>query len=310
MVLCVFVLQSAAQPIHIAPYRGDKECAISYTFDDGLEEHYTVLFPRLKQLGFKATFWIWGKGIEHPEYQQGKPRMTWRQMKEMVADGQEISSHSWSHPNRMPQLSDAEIKEELYRNDTCIYHHLGVKPLSFAYPSNTRDERVIRLASEGRVGTRTSEFSVGEDYSHITPDKLRTWVRQLKATHGWGVTRTHGITKGWDYFHDPSILWNHLREVKAQEDSIWVATFSEVAAYIKEQKNTKLSIQPIKGGYEVTPSLNLDKNLFKEPLTLVISTEEKRVRVVQDGKRLPLTCKKGETLAEFNPYGGHIFIRY
>ena len=46
------------QDVYVAPYKGDRVCAISYTFDDGLQEHYTLLFPKLEKYGFKGTFWI------------------------------------------------------------------------------------------------------------------------------------------------------------------------------------------------------------------------------------------------------------
>ena len=87
------------QDVYVAPYKGDRVCAISYTFDDGLQEHYTLLFPKLEKYGFKGTFWIWGKCIENESAMQGKPRMSWAQIKEMSDKGQEISSHSWSHTN-------------------------------------------------------------------------------------------------------------------------------------------------------------------------------------------------------------------
>ena len=43
------------QDVYVAPYKGDRVCAISYTFDDGLQEHYTLLFPKLEKYGFKGT---------------------------------------------------------------------------------------------------------------------------------------------------------------------------------------------------------------------------------------------------------------
>ena len=41
----------------------------------------------MEKVGFKGTFWIWGKGIGNVAEQQGKPRMTWVQMKEMACKG-------------------------------------------------------------------------------------------------------------------------------------------------------------------------------------------------------------------------------
>lgn len=309
--LLSFTMEGEAQTpsVYVARYKGDKICAVSYTFDDGLEDHYTVLFPQLKKYGIKATFWIWGKGIEHPEYQLGKPRLTWKQMREMVADGQEVSNHTWSHPNNLPRLTDSQIRDELVRNDTAIFHHTGVYPRTLAYPGNNMSERAIKIASEGRIATRTSQFAVGQDVSHITPERLHLWLHDLLKKRAWGVTMTHGIVKGYDYFHDPSVLWNHFKEVASMKDSVWIATFRDAAAYIREQQNIRLDVSKNEAGYLVKPRLSLDKRLFSQWLTMVVLTKNGSVvKVYQKGHRLPVTVRSGKIMFDFNPYGGNIKI--
>ena len=37
----------SSDSIYVARYKGDKACAISYTFDDGLAEQYTLAAPQL-----------------------------------------------------------------------------------------------------------------------------------------------------------------------------------------------------------------------------------------------------------------------
>ena len=49
--------------IYVATYHGDRRAAIVYTFDDGLLEHYTMVFPELKKRGLKATFGIVGSKV-------------------------------------------------------------------------------------------------------------------------------------------------------------------------------------------------------------------------------------------------------
>ena len=49
--------------IHVACYYGDCEAAISYTFDDGLLEHYTLVFPKFRELGLKGSFCIIGSKV-------------------------------------------------------------------------------------------------------------------------------------------------------------------------------------------------------------------------------------------------------
>lgn len=42
-------LSGADWNVYIAKYKQDKACAISYTFDDGLAEHYTLVAPQLEK---------------------------------------------------------------------------------------------------------------------------------------------------------------------------------------------------------------------------------------------------------------------
>lgn len=46
------VVQTALKKYYtlaIAPYKGDKACAISYTFDDGLAEQYSLVAPQFEK---------------------------------------------------------------------------------------------------------------------------------------------------------------------------------------------------------------------------------------------------------------------
>lgn len=49
--------------VYVASYKHDKACAITYTFDDGLIEHYTLVVPELEKRGFRGTFFINGSKV-------------------------------------------------------------------------------------------------------------------------------------------------------------------------------------------------------------------------------------------------------
>ena len=49
--------------IYVAKYKDNKKSAISYTFDDGLVEHYSLVMPKFRDLSFSGTFWINGSKI-------------------------------------------------------------------------------------------------------------------------------------------------------------------------------------------------------------------------------------------------------
>lgn len=56
LIICSNSAFAANREVYVAKYKHDKICAISYTFDDGLAEHYTIVFPELEKRGFKGTF--------------------------------------------------------------------------------------------------------------------------------------------------------------------------------------------------------------------------------------------------------------
>lgn len=292
--------------VRIAKFRDDKFAAISYTFDDGLVEHYTLVAPYFDKLGFKGTFFINGSRINEDENSIiDTTRMTWTQLKEMSDKEHEIANHGWAHKNFGRHTLD-EIKEDVLKNDSAILKHIGKPALTFCYPNNTKTPEGLEFVSKNRVGARTFQRSIG---GKATPENLEDWVNSLIEKNEWGVGMTHGITYGYDAFKDPQIFWEHLDKVKTQEDKIWIGTFEEVAAYMREQKNTTLEVIKKKNKWIVTPKSELDKDLFSEPLTMVVEKEgiENPV-VVQAGKELKTKIEGNKMLFDFNPSGGAIEI--
>jgi peptidoglycan/xylan/chitin deacetylase (PgdA/CDA1 family) len=300
--------QVAPDTFYVAKYQSDKQCAISYTFDDALLEHFTLVFPKFEKLGFKATFWVNGKSIE--DCQKGnptdKPRVAWKDLKTMAEHGHEISNHGWSHKNlvRFP-LEEGRI--DIERNDSAILANIGERPITYCYPNNSKSPEAVKMASANRVGTRTKQFSLG---SKATSENLDRRIDTLLATSDWGVTMTHGITYGYDAFKNDSVLWDHLDKVKKLEDKIWVATFRDVAAYTAEQQNIKLEVTKKKRKWIIKPALSLDKKLYKFPLTLVIQQAGvKSISAKQNGKNLKVENRNGKMMFDFDPNGGEFLVK-
>lgn len=123
----------------------------------------------------------------------------------MAERGHEISNHSWSHPN-LNRISIDEVKVEIQKNDTAIFEHTGIFPRTFCYPYNAFNEEVKAVASRDLVGTRTHQFGIGRNNSKSTPEKIRQWIDNLLVSGEWGVSIIHGITYGYDFFGDPTLL--------------------------------------------------------------------------------------------------------
>lgn len=308
--LCVFFYSGfssgADWNVSVAKYRHDKVCAISYTFDDGLAEHYTLAAPQLEQRGFRGTFFINGSKVNKDEWHiKDTTRVTWPQLKEMAEKGHEISNHGWAHRN-FAKFPFEVLKEDILKNDSAIYAHVGVMPRTYAYPNNTKQGEAMAFVARNRVGTRLKQRSVG---SKRTARDLEKWMETLIKTGDWGVGMTHGLTYGYDAFGNPQRLWEHWEQVKANEDKIWVGTFHEVVSYLKEREAIRLTVTEKKNKLHVVPELPLDKELFTEPLTMVVEGGTmKKVSARQGKKKLSVQLRSDKAFFDFDPFGGEIIV--
>lgn len=302
MGLLAALTTTQAQPeITIARFADGRQAAVSYTFDDGLLEHYTKVFPYLKEKGLKATFCIVGSKVG--KNMKGTPCMTWKQLKTMAENGQEISNHGWGH-KAVIHLTGEALRSEVQHNDTVIYQHIGVFPRTYFYPGNRKTEEALAFCAKNRVGTRTQQVSIGSKRNTIW---LKRWIDSLLEQGKWGVGMTHGITIGYDAFPDEQVLWKHLDYVSGLQDKLWIATFHDVAAYTTERDSTRLVVKDNKKYISVTLKSPLDKAIFNYPLTLQVKSAAIS-KVLQDGKNRPMQRKDDITFLTVNPNGGEIRI--
>lgn len=187
---------ASAQEVSVARYQGDRVCAVSLTFDDGVQEDYTLIAPHLDRYALKATFAINGYYIGDLD-DHYSPRMTWEECRSLVRSGHELSNHSWSHP-KLTTLSDDSLRMEIARNDSAIEKETGKRPVTFIYPYNTVDDRVRTATMEGRICNREYQFGLGQANSHQTRESIQQWLRQQIDERAWGVTMSHGIYTAWD----------------------------------------------------------------------------------------------------------------
>ncbi len=91
---------------------------IAMTFDDGPHAANTPrLLDMLKQRKIHATFFVIGQNVvEYPDI-----------MKRIVAEGHEIGSHSWSHP-QLSSMSEAGVKDQLQKTHDAIVQTTGITP--------------------------------------------------------------------------------------------------------------------------------------------------------------------------------------
>jgi peptidoglycan/xylan/chitin deacetylase (PgdA/CDA1 family) len=110
------------------------EKTVIITFDDGYRDFMDGAMPVLKQCGFSATIFLATDRIQDaPMHFSGAEYLTWRDVRELHAEGIRFGSHTVSHPD-MRSLGPEQIEYELGYSKEVIEQKLGEAVGSFAYP--------------------------------------------------------------------------------------------------------------------------------------------------------------------------------
>jgi len=105
---------------------------IVLTFDDGYLDNFTDALPILRRRHDVAEFNIISA---YPGITLGiNSYMSWRQLKELVADGMEIGSHTVDHQD-LGTLSEDHIRFELRDSRYVLQQRLGIPVQFLAYPA-------------------------------------------------------------------------------------------------------------------------------------------------------------------------------
>jgi peptidoglycan/xylan/chitin deacetylase (PgdA/CDA1 family) len=151
---------------------------VALTFDDGPTAEYTPqILAILKKYNIKATFFMVGYNAKnHPDV-----------VKQVLADGHAINSHSLTHP-MLTKISDTQLHREVEEPQVIIYKIIGQKPNCLRYPfgaSNQHVRDVIRAQGIVPVAMGYNSF----DYERPGVDKIVNWV--LKNAYSGQVILMH-----------------------------------------------------------------------------------------------------------------------
>ena len=133
---------AAAAPASAAP------TVVSLTFDDGYASHYTAARPILASHGVRGTFFVSSNAIGTSSY------MTWSQVAELAADGNEIGGHTLDHTN-LTAVSLAEARRQVCADRNALLGR-GFAATSFAYPYGSFNgdiESIVQLCGYNSART-------------------------------------------------------------------------------------------------------------------------------------------------------------
>ena len=97
------------------------------TFDDGRASDYTEVFPVLRELALRATFFV------VPTFVATEGHVTWTQLREMAEAGMEIGSHSLTHPF-LQGLDRAGLRHEFGESKAMLEDRLGAPVRAASLP--------------------------------------------------------------------------------------------------------------------------------------------------------------------------------
>ncbi|MDB5165066.1 MAG: hypothetical protein JWL89_692 [Candidatus Saccharibacteria bacterium] len=182
-------------------YQGFNRPLVSITIDDGYASSYTNGLPILKKYGFTSTNYIITGSIGTDPY------MTKAQLKQMAASGQEIGSHTVTHPD-LTTLSATKMDNELKKSQASLVSWLGagVPIKQFASPYGAYNGaavadaqkyystyRGVQAGYNAKNNFDPYNIRVQNLVSTTTQAEVQSWVDTAKATNTWLVLVYHQI---------------------------------------------------------------------------------------------------------------------
>ena len=177
----------------------DKFVALS--FDDGYKDNYSVALPIMQKYDAKGSFFVINKEMGD------KDHMNEAEIKDMLAAGMELGSHTYSHA----PLAKIDTKYLVWELDTSRYwlkkKFDGYIVRTLAYPNGSYNKTVIEAAQKygfyraltGHIGLNTSatyKAAPMEMYRVTVADDgngLEGFKRRLEQAYFFGFLQTKGI---------------------------------------------------------------------------------------------------------------------
>jgi peptidoglycan/xylan/chitin deacetylase (PgdA/CDA1 family) len=250
------VIQAAAPQRQKIPFK-----TVVLTFDDAVKTHLTVVAPLLKQLGFRATFFITQKWMDDPQY-----FLTWGEVAQIHKMGFEIGNHSWTHANFGTPESAAQLDAELVMVEKELAKVGVPKPASFAWCGNAfGPEAIEALRRRGYVVARRGmQPEVSYGVMQVGP-RLK-----VNEHHPLLIPTTGDAYPNWTFAHFKQVLQsaqpNEIIVLQfhgvPDEKHPWVNTppeaFREYMQYLKQNGYRTLALRDVLQYY--------DKQMPNDPL--------------------------------------------
>ncbi len=212
-----------AASLGIAPAAHAAGAMVSVTFDDGWASQYDNALPILEKYGVPATMYVLSGSINTPDY------MTQAQIQAFASRGDEIASHTVTHPD-LTKLSAAQLEHELAQSKATLQQMFGPSAaLDFASPYGAYNATTAAAVQKHYATQRNTDdgfnaagfnpynILVQNVDSSTTTATVQRWLNTAKATNTWLVLVYHevGASIGQDIYHTgTAALDSHMAAVK------------------------------------------------------------------------------------------------
>ena len=165
------LLRSNGEEKHQHPH----PLTISLTFDDGSSDQY-ALRSILIEHSMRATFYISSGAVGMPGY------MSWDQLAELAADGNEIGGHTVDHL-KLTTLSASEATRQIADDRQALMRH-GLTVTNFAYPYGDHNPAVEAIVQAS--GYSSARRAWGLSPIDKTRPKCHRWYPDVAETNPAG----------------------------------------------------------------------------------------------------------------------------
>ena len=142
------------------------------SFDDGYADNLTEAAPILRAYGFRAICYVVSGAVgghntwDAEKLGVAKPIMDQNAIEQWLASGNEIGSHTVTHP-RLPELDRANARHEIAESRRELQWLTGTTVDHFCYPYGYHDDRSVELVRAAgyvsAVTTRRGSALRGDD---------------------------------------------------------------------------------------------------------------------------------------------------
>jgi peptidoglycan/xylan/chitin deacetylase (PgdA/CDA1 family) len=189
-------------PLATLPFMPGDDDAVALTFDDGFTNFASVAAPVLKSRGVTATVFVvtgllggtntWDTGSASGPFPT-LSLMNRSEVKEVFDAGFDIGGHGVNHV-ALAGLAAELLDDEVNNCAQSIENITGVKPVSFAFPYGSYDERAVEsVARRFPVACTTTLAALGPGSSaHALPRLDMYYFRREGILDNWGTPLFHG----------------------------------------------------------------------------------------------------------------------